>query len=163
MELKEFKNGNLYFLDEKYFNFLNDPKIKQNKNSSRPWAFAFEDKENGLLWFIPCSSKVDKFSEIIEARKREKKKHNHIHIIKIQGKKEVFLLRGGISRWKEKGYRLSVEETKISKGDKLSLNINDNMIADIQDVRKAIDDKEAVIVDSRTSDRYMGEIGRAHV
>lgn len=79
-------------------------------------------------------------------------------MLKYIGKKEVFILRGGISRWKEKGYRLSVEETKISKGDKLSLNINDNMVADIQDVRKAIDDKEAVIVDSRTSDRYMGEV-----
>lgn len=79
-------------------------------------------------------------------------------MLKYIGKKEVFVLNGGISQWKEQGYDLSVEETKFNKGEKLTLEINDKMVADVQDVRKAIEDKKTVIVDSRTSDRYMGEV-----
>ncbi|WP_422486910.1 sulfurtransferase [Gudongella sp. DL1XJH-153] len=79
-------------------------------------------------------------------------------MLKYIGKVEVFLLKGGIKEWKDKGYSLSLEKLDPSKGGELTLKIKNSMIADVGDVRQAIEKVDEVIVDSRTPDRYKGEI-----
>ena len=40
---------------------------------------------------IPCSTQVDKYKRIIENKKRNNRKHNHIQIIKVNGIEQAFL------------------------------------------------------------------------
>ena len=79
-------------------------------------------------------------------------------MLKYIGKKEVFILKGGIKEWTEKGYGLSREKVEPARGGALTINKKPGMVADVEDVRKAIGDAGQVIVDSRTPDRYRGEI-----
>ncbi|WP_409227939.1 sulfurtransferase [Gudongella sp. SC589] len=74
------------------------------------------------------------------------------------GKDDVFILKGGISEWKEKGFGLSTKEVEPVKGVALTTRIKDEMIADVEDVRRAMGKDDQIIVDSRTPDRYRGEI-----
>lgn len=79
-------------------------------------------------------------------------------MLKYIGKEEVFILKGGIGGWKKKGFSLTTDEAKPVKGHSLSIRVKDEMIADVEDVRKAIVRDDQVVVDSRTPDRYRGEI-----
>ena len=62
--------GNLYFVSNKFFTKVNDPYLKINyENTKRPHYFAFLDKETGLYWLVPCSSKVEKIEHLIRKKK----------------------------------------------------------------------------------------------
>ncbi|MGM0396614.1 MAG: sulfurtransferase [Bacillota bacterium] len=74
------------------------------------------------------------------------------------GKEEVYILKGGIKEWKDRGYDLSKDIPEPSRGGRLTLSKKPDMIADVQDVRRAIQKEDEVVVDSRTPDRYRGEI-----
>lgn len=78
-------------------------------------------------------------------------------LLKYIGKKDIFLLEGGFSKWKARGLE-STKEVKISKVAKsLSLSIDESIIADIEDVKRVIKDDSAVIVDCRSHVRYSGQ------
>lgn len=74
------------------------------------------------------------------------------------GHRESYVLSGGYKDWQSKDYPVSTNILEIRKADQLTLNLQENMIADINDVRKAILAEDQVLVDSRTNDRYRGEI-----
>lgn len=74
------------------------------------------------------------------------------------GHEEVYVLSGGYKDWKSKDYPISTNAPEIRKADELSINLQKNMIADINDAKKAILAEDQVLVDSRTADRYRGEI-----
>ena len=74
------------------------------------------------------------------------------------GHRESYVLFGGYKDWESKDYPLSTNIPKVRKADKLILNLQENMIADINDVKKAILAEDQVLVDSRANDRYRGEI-----
>ena len=67
----EIKTGYLYHIKDEYFIIVNDDSLMQNheKGKKRPTYFTVKDKD--ILWFIPISSKVDKYKKIIN-RKVEK-------------------------------------------------------------------------------------------
>ncbi len=79
-------------------------------------------------------------------------------MLKYIGKDQVFLLKDGIKEWKNNDYGLSIEKVEPSKGGELTLKMNNRMIADVEDVKEAIGKNNEIIVDSRTPDRYKGEI-----
>lgn len=79
-------------------------------------------------------------------------------MLKYIGKEKVFLLKGGIKEWKDNDYGLSVDKVETSKGGELTLKIKNRMIANVDDVRGAMEKSDEIIVDSRTPDRYKGEI-----
>ena len=67
----EIKTGYLYHIKDVYFDVVNDENLMQNheKGKKRPTYFTIKDKD--VLWFIPISSKIDKYRKIID-KKREK-------------------------------------------------------------------------------------------
>lgn len=84
--------GNLYFVSNKFFTKVNDPYLKINyENTKRPHYFAFLDKETGLYWLVPCSSKVEKFEHLIRKKKEQHKPTDTIRIVKIFDRKTVLL------------------------------------------------------------------------
>ena len=64
----EIKTGYLYHIKDEYFDIVNDESLMRNheKGKKRPTYFAIKD--NNILWFIPVSSKVDKYQKIIDRK-----------------------------------------------------------------------------------------------
>ena len=60
----EIKTGYLYNIKDEYFDVVNDENLIQNheKEKKRPTYFTIKDKN--ILWFIPISSKIDKYQKI---------------------------------------------------------------------------------------------------
>lgn len=79
-------------------------------------------------------------------------------MLKYIGHKETYVLSGGYNEWKSSDYPLNTNSPSVRKANKLSFDLQKNMIADINDVKNAILDKEQVIVDVRTDERYRGII-----
>lgn len=74
------------------------------------------------------------------------------------GFKESYVLQGGFEAWKSNNYPTSTDVPKIGVGNKLTLDLQENMIVDIHDVKKSLENDKHVVIDSRTADRYRGEV-----
>ena len=64
----EIKTGYLYHIKDEYFDVVNDDSLMQNheRGKKRPTYFTIKDKD--ILWFIPISSKVDKYKKIYDKK-----------------------------------------------------------------------------------------------
>lgn len=70
------KENGFYVVKNSYFDYINDPFLKWNK-----------------YWFIPMSSKVEKYEKIINRRKEKNKSCDILHIAKLDNnRKSVFLI-----------------------------------------------------------------------
>ena len=88
----EIKAGCLYFVDDAFFEKVNDPYLKINYDStSRPHYMAFFETATSLYWFVPCSSKVEKYEKIIQQKQANRKPTDSITVVKIQDTKSVLL------------------------------------------------------------------------
>ena len=88
----EIKEGYLYHISRDFFELVDDPNLSINHSGvhSRPSYFLVKYKE--LLWFIPLSSKVEKYKKLSENTKRKYGKCNTILIRKIANKESAILL-----------------------------------------------------------------------
>lgn len=88
----KFKEGYLYHIKDEFFDFINDNRLMKNHENghTRPTYFAF--KEGDIFWFIPISSKVDKYQNIINKKIEKYGSCKTIMIRKILNKKSVILL-----------------------------------------------------------------------
>lgn len=88
----EIKTGYLYHIKDEYFNVVNDDSLMQNheKGKKRPTYFTIKDKN--ILWFIPISSKIEKYQKIIDKKIEKYGFCNTIIIRKIAGEYAAILL-----------------------------------------------------------------------
>lgn len=86
------KTGYLYHIKDEYFDLVNDEKLMQNheKGKKRPTYFTIKEKD--ILWFIPVSSKIEKYSKIIEKKVERYGFCNTIIIRKIANEDAAILL-----------------------------------------------------------------------
>lgn len=89
---KKFKAGYLYHIKDEYFDVVNDDNLMQNheKGKKRPTYFTIKDKE--ILWFIPISSKIEKYKKIIDKKIERYGFCNTIIIRKIADEDTAILL-----------------------------------------------------------------------
>ena len=92
MIFMEIKTGYLYHIKDEYFDFVNDENLMQNheKGKKRPTYFTIKDKD--ILWFIPVSSKIDKYMKIVDKKVKKYGFCNTILIEKIFDKYSAILL-----------------------------------------------------------------------
>ena len=84
--------GHFYFVADSFFEKVQDPYLKINyEYTYRPHYFPFIDEKTGLLWLVPCSSKVEKFERIIAKKKEKHKPVDAIKIVTIFDNKTVLL------------------------------------------------------------------------
>ncbi|CAH2213706.1 sulfurtransferase [Tepidibacter aestuarii] len=78
-------------------------------------------------------------------------------MLKYIGHDKVYILDGGIRAWIKESYSLSSD---ISKKEKqfLDVNINESIIATVDEVKENIAKDTSVIIDSRSFERYKGEV-----
>ncbi len=88
----EIKTGYLYHIKDEYFGVVNDENLMQNheKGKKKPTYFTIKDKD--ILWFIPISSKVDKYQRIIDNKIEKYGFCNTIIIRKIADEDAAILL-----------------------------------------------------------------------
>ena len=60
------ETGYLYHIKDDFFDVVNDDNLMTNheRGKKRPTYFTIKDKD--ILWFIPLSSKVEKYQKIID-------------------------------------------------------------------------------------------------
>ena len=86
------QTGYLYHIKDDFFNKVNDENLMSNHGlgRKRPSYFVIKDKE--ILWFIPLSSKVEKYQRIIDKKIKKYGVCNSILIREIKGEKNAILL-----------------------------------------------------------------------
>ena len=74
------QTGYLYHIKDEFFDIVNDDNLMSNheRGKKRPTYFTIKDKD--ILWFIPLSSKVEKYTKIVNNKMKKygwlKKKEN---------------------------------------------------------------------------------------
>lgn len=86
------QTGYIYHIKDEFFKIVDDEKLMTNheRGKKRPTYFTIKDKE--ILWFIPLSSKVEKYKKIIDSKIKKYGKCDTILIREILGNDSVILL-----------------------------------------------------------------------
>lgn len=86
------QTGFLYHIKDEFFDIVDDENLMTNheRGKKRPTYFTIKDKD--ILWFIPLSSKVEKYKKIIDRKIKKYGYCNTIMIEKIFNKDTVILL-----------------------------------------------------------------------
>lgn len=77
-------------------------------------------------------------------------------LLDYMGHDNIYLLDGGFEKWVEQGHKVSSELPSLSAKD-FQPNFRENQVADIDEVKEKLDNKSAVLIDSRGKDRYLGK------
>lgn len=127
------EEGKFYFIKDEFFNLFKEYKLMQNKENGnkRPCYFCFNDpNDEKIIWFIPISSKVEKYKAIYENKKKTRKKVYNFVFGKVLGKEKVFLIQNifpTTRKYIESKYQnkeQDVEITEILKKDIIETSIN---------------------------------------
>ena len=63
--------GYFYFIKDSFFDIIDDSELMQNKENGnkRPCYYCFKSKEyDSIIWFIPVSTKIDKYQKIYDKK-----------------------------------------------------------------------------------------------
>ena len=88
----EIRTGYIYHIKDEFFDKINNNGLMINHENgrSRPTYFTIKDKD--ILWFIPLSSKVSKYQDIIDKKVKKYGSCKSIMIAEIADRKSVILL-----------------------------------------------------------------------
>jgi thiosulfate/3-mercaptopyruvate sulfurtransferase len=75
---------------------------------------------------------------------------------RIFGAKKVYILDGGLPKWKAEGRALETGATQRTPR-KFKSELNTRVVASVDDVQMALTDKSAQVVDARPANRFRGE------
>ena len=86
------ETGYLYHIKDEFFDIVNDENLMTNheRGKKRPTYFTIKDKD--ILWFIPLSSKVDKYKKIVDKKMEKYGVCNSILIRDILGNESAILI-----------------------------------------------------------------------
>lgn len=87
--------GHFYFIKDKFFEEIKDKELMVNKENGnmRPCYYCFKDnRNNDLYWFIPVSSKIEKYQAIYDKKFERYKRVDTLVFGYIYGRKSVFLI-----------------------------------------------------------------------
>ena len=90
----EIKKGYVYHIKDEYFDKISDPILMRNHENgkTRPTYFCIKEKNSEILWFIPMSSKVEKYKALRESKIAKYGYCDSIIIRDFLGKEAAFLL-----------------------------------------------------------------------
>ena len=88
----EIKTGYLYHIKDKYFDVVNDENLMQNHERGKKRPTYFTIKDGNILWFIPISSKINKYRKIVDKKIKKYGFCNTILIDKIFDEDSAILL-----------------------------------------------------------------------
>ena len=62
------QTGYIYHIKDKFFDVVNDEGLMINHENGKTRPTYFTIRDNDILWFIPLSSKVQKYQPIIDKK-----------------------------------------------------------------------------------------------
>lgn len=62
------QTGYLYHIKDEFFDVVDDENLMTNHERGKKRPTYFTIKDNDILWFIPLSSKVEKYQKIINKK-----------------------------------------------------------------------------------------------
>lgn len=91
------EDGKFYFIKDEFFDVFKDYGLMVNKENGnkRPCYFCFRDRKNKeIIWFVPISTKYEKYKELYEIKKAKSGKRPVYNFVfgNVLGKKAVFLI-----------------------------------------------------------------------
>ena len=86
------KTGYIYHIKDEYFDVVDDENLMTNNERGKKRLTYFTIKDKDILWFIPLSSKVEKYRKIINSKVNKYGRCDTILIREILGKDSVILL-----------------------------------------------------------------------
>lgn len=98
------EKGKFYFIKDEYFELIKDKELCKNKErgTKRPCFYCFKDKTNSnIIWFIPISSKIEKYEKIYHKKLKRNKVVDTIVFGYVEGEKRVFLIQNMFPTTKE--------------------------------------------------------------
>lgn len=115
------ESGKFYFIKDDFFNMFKEYKLTENKENGnkRPCYFCFNDFENKeIIWFVPISSKVEKYKNIYEDKKKTRKKVYNFVFGKVLGKEKTFLIQNifpTTEKYIESKYQNKMKDVEITQ------------------------------------------------
>ena len=115
------ENGKFYFIKDEFFDIFKGYKLMENKENGnkRPCYFCFNDLENEeIIWFVPISSKVEKYKSIYENKKKVRKKVYNFVFGKVLGKEKAFLIQNifpTTEEYIESKYQNKMQDVEITE------------------------------------------------
>lgn len=88
------ETGYVYHIKDEYFKFAKDEKLMKNheNGNSRPTYFCIKNDDSEILWFIPMSSKIEKYKRLYEQKIQKNGICDTIVIGKYRRRDTVFLI-----------------------------------------------------------------------
>lgn len=86
------KTGYIYHIKDEFFDKINDDGLMINHENGKSRPTYFTIKDNDLLWFIPLSSKIEKYQDIINKKIKKYGSCKSIMISEIANKPSVILI-----------------------------------------------------------------------
>ncbi len=89
------EQGKFYFIKDEFFEFIKDKELCKNKENGnkRPCFYCFNDKKyENLIWFIPISSKLEKYEKIYNKKIERTRIVDTIAFGYVEGEKKAFLI-----------------------------------------------------------------------
>lgn len=71
------------------------------------------------------------------------------------GHEEMYILEGGFSRWKELGYE-TTDQVPHYPQKQYNASVRPELVATMEEVKEKIRNKRAILIDSRSKERYLG-------
>ena len=68
VDYMKIETGYLYHIKDEFFDIVNDDNLMTNHERGKRRPTYFTIKDGDILWFIPLSSKVDKYKKIIDKK-----------------------------------------------------------------------------------------------
>ena len=115
------ENGKFYFIKDDFFDVFKGYKLMENKENGnkRPCYFCFNDLENKeIIWFVPISSKVEKYKLIYEKKNKNRKKVYNFVFGKVLGKEKAFLIQNifpTTEKYIESKYQNKMRDVEITE------------------------------------------------
>ena len=114
----QIETGYLYHIKDDFFDKINEKGLMINHENghSRPSYLAIKDKD--ILWFIPLSTKVDKYKSIIEKKAKKYGSCKTLLIKKIAEREQVILIQNAfptIEKYVKSKHSIDGRYIRISK------------------------------------------------
>ena len=89
------EQGKFYFIKDEFFELVKDKELcqKKEKGNKRLCFYCFRDKKfEKLIWFIPISSKVEKYKKIYNKKMKRNGVVDTIAFSYVEGEERAFLI-----------------------------------------------------------------------
>ncbi len=133
----EIENGKFYFIKEEFFEVFNQYELMQNKENGnkRPCYFCFSDpRHREIIWFVPISSKVEKYKKIYENKRKTRKNVYNFVFGKVLGKERVFLIQNMFPtklEYIEDKYKTNGQDVEISENLKAEILYKSKLVIEL--------------------------------